>query len=88
MQRKGKTVTPKLFLVKAVRDCLDDYLDDERGRESGPLFQTRTGTRFSIQQVDYLLKQTASLDERGFYRDCFPAAVRPIASTKVMIRGR
>ncbi len=59
VQRKGKTVTPKIFLVNAVRDYLDDYLDNERRREPGPLFQTRTGKRFSIQQVDYVLKKLA-----------------------------
>ena len=31
----------------------------ERGDEPGPLFQTRTGKRFSIQQVDYVLKKLA-----------------------------
>ena len=61
VQRKGKTVTPKMFLVKAARTYLDDYLDAERGRKPGPLFQTRTGKRFSIQQVDYLLKKLAGL---------------------------
>jgi len=59
VQRKGKTVTPKIFLVKAVRGYLDDYIENERGNEPGPLFQTRTGKRFSIQQVDYVLKKLA-----------------------------
>ncbi len=61
VQRKGKTVTPKIFLVKAVRGYLDGYLDEERGREAGPLFQTRSGKRFSIQQVDCVLKKLAGL---------------------------
>lgn len=57
VQRKGKTVTPKIFLVKTVRAYLDDYIASERGKKAGPLFQTRTGRRFSIQQVDYVLKK-------------------------------
>ena len=59
MQRKGNTVTSKLFLVKFVRDALDDYINDERGHEPGPLIQTRTASSLSIQQVDYLLKRVA-----------------------------
>ena len=47
--------------MKAVRGYLDGYLDEERGREAGPLFQTRSGKRFSIQQVDYVLKKLAGL---------------------------
>jgi len=57
VQRKGKTVTPEIFLVKSVRDALDEYIQEERGEEAGPLFQTRTGKPLSIQQVDYLLKK-------------------------------
>jgi hypothetical protein len=29
VQRKGKTVTPKIFLVKAVRGYLDEYIEQE-----------------------------------------------------------
>jgi len=61
VQRKGKTVTPKIFLVQSVRGYLDAYLDDERGRDDGPLFQTKSGNRFSIQQVDYSLKKIGAL---------------------------
>ncbi len=59
VQRKGKTVTPKIFLVKKVRGYLADYIEDERGDEPGPLFQTRAGKRLSIQQIDYVLKKVA-----------------------------
>lgn len=59
VQRKGKTVTPKIFIVKTVREYLDNYIKHERGDDPGPLFQTRTGKRFSIQQVDYVLKKLA-----------------------------
>ncbi len=59
VQRKGKIVTPKIFLVQAVRKYLDAYIKQERGDKPGPLFQTRTGKRFSIQQVDYVLKKLA-----------------------------
>ena len=59
VQRKGKTVTPKIFLVKTVRGYLGAYVEQERGDEAGPLFQTRTAKRLSIQQVDYVLKKLA-----------------------------
>lgn len=59
VQRKGKSVTPKIFLVKSVRGYLDDYIEQERGSSNGPLFQTRTGKRLSNQQIDYVLKKLA-----------------------------
>ncbi|MCA9217913.1 MAG: tyrosine-type recombinase/integrase, partial [Planctomycetales bacterium] len=61
VQRKGKTVTPRIFLVASVREHLESYLDNERGRKEGPIFQTRSGNRFSIQQIDYALKKLAAL---------------------------
>jgi integrase len=59
VRRKGRNVTPEVFLVKAVREVLDEYIKHERGHEPGPLFQTRTGKRLAIQQVDYVLKKVA-----------------------------
>ncbi|MEX2170233.1 MAG: tyrosine-type recombinase/integrase [Pirellulales bacterium] len=59
VQRKGKNVTTEIFLVKVVREALDDYLDNERGRDPGPLFRSRTGKALAIQQVDYVLKKIA-----------------------------
>ena len=59
VQRKGKTVTPKIFLVKAVREYLDAYIADERGDDAGPLFRSKTGKRLAIQQIDYVLKKLA-----------------------------
>lgn len=57
VRRKGRNVTPEVFLPKNVREFLDDYIKHERGDEPGPLFQTRTAKRLSIQQIDYLLKK-------------------------------
>lgn len=59
VRRKGRNVTPEVFLPKVVREYLDEYLKQERGDEPGPLFQTRTGKRLSIQQIDYVLKKLA-----------------------------
>lgn len=48
-----------MFLPKVVREHLDEYVKHERGDAPGHLFQTRTGKRLSIQQIDYLLKKVA-----------------------------
>lgn len=57
VRRKGRNVTPEIFLPKVVREFLDEYIKQERGDAAGPLFQTRTGKRLSIQQIDYVLKK-------------------------------
>ena len=59
VKRKGRNVTPEIFLVKSVREALDEYIDEERKRDEGPLFRSRTGKALAIQQVDYVLKKIA-----------------------------
>ena len=87
VQRKGKTVTPKIFLVKAVRGYLDDYINEERGKEPGPLFQTRTAKQLSIQQVDYVLKKIAGQANATLpakeHIDCHPHILRHSMLRKV-----
>ncbi len=43
VRRKGKLVTRKKFLPKDAREALAEYIANEWGRNSGPLFCTRTG---------------------------------------------
>ena len=60
VRRKGKAVTRKVFLGKEVRDALERYLDEDRGREPGPLFFSRSGARLQRQNVDDALKAIAA----------------------------
>jgi integrase/recombinase XerD len=69
IRRKGKAVTRELLVAKAAREALDRYLDEVRGREAGPLFQSRNGERLAPQNVDDALKKiaaqaNATLDQR------------------------
>ena len=59
VQRKGKGVTRKVFLSKAAREALDDYLDEERGRDPGPLFQTKDGNQLDRKRADTALRRIA-----------------------------
>ena len=60
IQRKGKKVTRKLRISKPAKDAIEDYLDTERGRAPGPLFQSITGERLAPQHVDDALKSIAA----------------------------
>lgn len=60
IRRKGKSVTRELLLAKPAREALDNYLNELRGREAGPLFQSRSGGRLAPQNVDDALKKIAS----------------------------
>lgn len=60
IRRKGKSVTRELLLAKPAREALDLYLDRLRGRDDGPLFQSRTGSRLAPQNVDDALKKLAA----------------------------
>jgi integrase len=57
IKRKGKTVTRQLRVPKPARDAIARYIDDVRGSENGPLFQSRTGKRLAPQNVDNALKK-------------------------------
>ncbi|MCK4341626.1 MAG: tyrosine-type recombinase/integrase [Phycisphaerae bacterium] len=60
VKRKGRKVSRAVFVAGEAREALDAYLDDERGRDPGPLFQSRTGNRLARQNVDAALKAIAS----------------------------
>jgi integrase/recombinase XerD len=57
--RKGGVVTERIFLDQPVRQSLDDYLEEERGEEPGPLFLSRGGRRLSQQAVYAILRRLA-----------------------------
>jgi integrase/recombinase XerD len=59
VKRKGRKVSRALFVAAEAREALDAYLDDERGRDPGPLFQSRSGNRLARQNVDAALKAIA-----------------------------
>jgi len=59
VRRKGKGVTRKVFLSKDAREALDQYLDQNRGHNDGPIFRSRTGQRLARQHVDAALKAIA-----------------------------
>lgn len=59
IRRKGKSVTRELLLAKPAREALEVYLKKPRGRDPGPLFQSRRGERLAPQNVDDALKKIA-----------------------------
>lgn len=59
VRRKGRAISRSVFLAQEAREALDDYLDDERGHEPGPLFLSRSGSRLARQHVDTALKSIA-----------------------------
>ena len=60
VQRKGKTVTPKIFLVKAVEEIPRRTTSNKNVAMSRDrFFKPARVKRFSIQQVDYVLKKLA-----------------------------
>lgn len=60
VKRKGKIRTAKVFVPPDAREVLDLYLDSERGREAGAIFQSRSGQGIARQHVDRLLEQLAA----------------------------
>jgi integrase/recombinase XerD len=56
IKRKGKKITKKLRVPKPVREAIEVYFDEERGREPGPLFQSKNGLRLAPQNLDDVLK--------------------------------
>ncbi|MHB9063330.1 MAG: tyrosine-type recombinase/integrase [Pirellulaceae bacterium] len=59
IQRKGKKVTRKLRVPKPARDAINTYIEQVRGKAAGPLFQSKTGRRLAVQNVDDTLKKIA-----------------------------
>jgi len=60
IQRKGRKVTRKLRVPKPGREAIKAYLDQERGEEKGPLFQSKTGKRLAPQNLDDVMKRIAA----------------------------
>lgn len=61
VKRKGNNVTDKVFLGKAAKESLDRYLKQVRGRDEGPLFQSKHGKRLAIQDVARTLERIAAV---------------------------
>ena len=51
VRRKGNNVTPRAFVGKLAKEALDKYIDEVRGDEPGPLFQSKHGNRLAPQNV-------------------------------------
>ena len=60
LQRKGKKVTRKLRVPKAARDAIEQYIEHERRKAGGPLFESKSGKRLAAQNVDDALKKIAA----------------------------
>jgi integrase/recombinase XerD len=60
IQRKGKKITRQLLLAKPAREALDRYIEETRGKQPGPLVQSRSGRRLAPQNVDEALKKIAA----------------------------
>jgi integrase/recombinase XerD len=60
IQRKGRKVSRKLRVPQPAREAIEAYLEEERGVEPGPLFQSKTGKRLAPQNLDDVMKRIAS----------------------------
>ena len=45
---------------KPAKQAIDKYIEEERGRSAGPLFQSKNGNRLAPQNVDDALKKIAA----------------------------
>lgn len=59
VQRKGNKFTDRVFLSKAAKDSLDRYVKEVRGRDDGPLLQSKHGNRLAIQDVARAVERIA-----------------------------
>src|SRR5262249_18209997 len=57
--RKGKKVSRQILIPKAAREGLDRYIDEVRGKKSGPLFRSKNGGRLARQNAHDALKKIA-----------------------------
>jgi integrase/recombinase XerD len=60
VQRKGKSVSRRVPVAREACEAIDRYIGEVRGREPGPLFQTRSGEPLAPQHVDRLVAQIAA----------------------------
>ena len=65
IRRKGKKVTRQMLLAKPAREALDRYIEEERGREEGPLFQSHTGERLAFQNLWDVVQKIAAVANAG-----------------------
>ena len=60
IQRKGRKLTRKLRVPKQAQKAIHDYLQHERGKGAGSLFQSKTGKPLAVQNVNDALKKIAA----------------------------
>ncbi len=60
IKRKGDKVTKRIPLSSDTSDALHRYIDEERDKGPGTLFQSKTGNPLAQQDVDYVLRRIAS----------------------------
>lgn len=60
IQRKGRKVSRKLRVPRPARDAIKAYMENERGVEPGPLFQSKSGKRLAPQNLDDVMKRIAA----------------------------
>jgi len=58
--RKGKKVSRQVLLPKNAREALDRYIEEIRGKKSGPLFCSKSGGRLARQNVHDALQAIAN----------------------------
>jgi len=59
IKRKGNKVTRELLLAGVAREVLNQYIQERRGTEPGPLIQSQSGRKLAQQNVDEALKRIA-----------------------------
>ncbi|QDV73221.1 tyrosine-type recombinase/integrase [Botrimarina mediterranea] len=62
---KGNLIVERVPLGKDAAEALSDYLTEERGEEPGPLFQSKTGKRLTLQKYADALKAIAAMANRN-----------------------
>ena len=60
IKRKGNKTTKKLRVPQPVREAIERYFEIERGRDRGPLFQSKNGEHLAPQNLDDALKAIAA----------------------------
>ena len=61
VKRKGNNVTDRVFVGRAAKESLDRYLKHVRGRDEGPLFQSKNGNRLAVQDIARALERIGSV---------------------------
>ena len=91
IRRKGRKETRKLLVAKPARGALADYFSCERGRDSGPVIQSKPGKRLSAQDLNAALRRIAAQANASLPSDehislsahmCRHTALKAAADTK------